>query len=91
MFILYLFLCVIYIYMRVSCYYGHSILQLFPHRICVSLALLAGFELRVQDLEEGPRRNCGQSLIYFNVIYMFICSLFLLVMFVLLSNSIYMK
>ena len=82
MVILYLFLCVIYIYMRVICYYEHSILQLFPYRICATLSLLPGFELQVQDVEDLPRRNCGRRLVHFIVTCMFIRSLFLLVMFV---------
>ena len=72
-------MCVVHIYvhMKVICYYENFILQLFPHRTCVTLPLLPGFELRVQDDEEWPRRNFGQSLVYFNVVYFFIL-LFLL-------------
>ena len=68
--------------MKVICYYENFILQLFPHRTCVTLPLLPGFELRVQDDEDLPRRNCGRSLVHFIVIYgysffIFTCNVFI--------------
>lgn len=59
--------------MRVISYYEYFTLQSFFHCICVTLLIFAGFRLKVQDDEEWPRRNFGQSFAYFNVVYIFIC------------------